>query len=54
MQFFGCYFPAQWKVALIILIAKPGKPTENVTSYRPINLLPVLSKICEKVIRKNN
>ena len=46
------YFPTQWKVAQIILIAKPGKNSESVTSYRPINLLPVLSKVCEKLIIK--
>ena len=46
------YFPAQWKVAQIILIPKPGKPTELTTSYRPISLLPILSKICEKLIIK--
>lgn len=44
------YFPAQLKVAQIILIPKPGKPPEEVTSYRPISLLPVLSKIFEKLL----
>ena len=28
---------------------KPGKPLENATSYRPISLLPVLSKVFEKL-----
>lgn len=44
------HFPAQWKVAQIIMILKPGKPPDSVTSYRPISLLPVMSKICEKTI----
>ena len=44
------HFPAQWKVAQIILIPKPGKAKELVTSYRPISLLPILSKVCEKLI----
>ena len=44
------YFPYQWKVAQIILINKPGKQPELVTSYRPISLLPILSKIYEIVI----
>lgn len=30
------YFPSQWKTAEIILIPKPGKAPENVTSYRPL------------------
>jgi hypothetical protein len=27
------------------MILKPGKPATEVTSYRPISLLPVLSKL---------
>ena len=46
------YFPNQWKVAQIILIPKPGKEHELVTSYRPISLLPILSKMCDKVLLK--
>lgn len=47
-----CYFPSQWKVAQIILIHKPGKPTEETSSYRPISLLPIISKILEKILLK--
>jgi hypothetical protein len=32
------------------MIAKPGKNPADVTSYRPISLLPLLSKILEKLI----
>lgn len=46
------YFPMQWKVAQIILIPKPGKSPNNLTSYRPISLLPTLSKLLEKMILK--
>lgn len=46
------YFPAQWKVAQIILIPKPGKKLEDLQSYRPISLLPVISKIFEKLFVK--
>ena len=42
------YFPGQRKVSQIITILKPGKPAEEVTSYRPISLLPILSKLFEK------
>lgn len=44
------HFPPQWKTAEIILIPKPGKPHEEVTSYRPISLLPCLSKLFEKLL----
>lgn len=44
------YFPAQWKVAKVILIPKPGKPPQDVSSYRPISLLPILSKLLEKLL----
>lgn len=43
------HFPSQWKVAQIILVLKPGKPAEETTSYRPISLLPILSKMFEKL-----
>ena len=44
------HFPVQWKVAEIILIHKPDKPTHLVTSYRPISLLPVPSKLFERIL----
>ena len=44
------FFPDQWKVAQIILIPKPGKPPHLPTSYRPISLLPILSKVFEKLL----
>lgn len=44
------YFPRLWKIALIVLINKPGKPPDQVTSYRPISLLPIFAKIIEKII----
>jgi hypothetical protein len=43
------YFPRQWKVSQIVTILKPGKPAEDVKSYRSISLLPILSKVCEKL-----
>lgn len=46
------YFPLQWKVAQIIMISKPGKNINDVSSYRPISLLPTLSKIFEKALLK--
>ena len=46
------YIPEQWKRAQVIMLLKPGKPPENVTSYRPISLLPSLSKLLEKLLLK--
>jgi hypothetical protein len=30
------YFPTRWKFTQITMIPKPGKPANEVTSYRPI------------------
>ena len=38
------------KVGQIIMIAKPGNNPADVTSYQPISLLPLLSKILEKIL----
>uniref|UniRef100_A0A2S2PX53 Putative RNA-directed DNA polymerase n=2 Tax=Sipha flava TaxID=143950 RepID=A0A2S2PX53_9HEMI len=46
------YFPTIWKLSIVILILKPGKPTNIATSYRPISLLPVIGKLFEKIILK--
>jgi hypothetical protein len=46
------YCPAQWKSAQIILLLKPGKPPNELTSYRSISLLPIVSKVFEKVLLK--
>lgn len=44
------YVPAYWKVAEVLMIHKPGKPQNEVNSYRPISLLPILSKVFEKIL----
>lgn len=44
------YVPMQWKIAEVIMIPKPGKPPEDRTSYRPISLLPIISKLFEKLL----
>lgn len=44
------HWPLQLKFAQIILIQKPGKPPTEVNSYRPISLLPTISKLLERLI----
>jgi hypothetical protein len=44
------YWPLQLKLAQIIVVPKPGKPLQEVSSYRPISLLPVISKLLEKLL----
>lgn len=44
-------FPNKWKTAKIIMVPKPNKPRTDPTSYRPISLLPTISKIIEKTIQ---
>jgi len=44
------YFPLLWKFSHIVMFSKPNKPPDSPGSYRPISLLPFLSKICERLI----
>ena len=46
------YFPQTWKVSKIKMIAKQGKDPYQPTSYRPISLLSVTSKLFEKLMLK--
>ena len=48
------YWPAPLKHAMIIMIPKPGKTPTDVATYRPISLLPVISKILEKLLLKSS
>jgi hypothetical protein len=44
-------------VLIATYLVKPGKPPHEVTSYRPMSLLPIISKILEKLLTarlKNN
>ena len=48
---YGGIFPDKLKVARVIPLFKAGD-RGNISNYRPISLLPVLSKIFEKLIHK--
>lgn len=43
-----CIFPDQWKTALVIPYPKNDSPTD-LSDFRPVSVLPVLSKILERV-----
>ena len=44
-----CTYPSSWKLALIVPIHKSGR-VDVANSFRPISILPALSKICEKLV----
>ena len=45
-------FPEGLKISRIIPIMKPGKPDNNLDSFRPINNLNTIEKLIEKVMKK--
>ena len=44
--------PHEWKLARITPIPKPGKDKSRTSGYRPISILPVVSKAIEKHVKK--
>lgn len=44
------YFPQKWKHALIVMIPKPDKMRKDPNNYRPISLLPLFSKMFERLL----
>lgn len=44
------HVPSAWKVAEVIMLPKPGKPPNEAKSYRPISLLPIISKLMERLL----
>ena len=46
------YFPKLWKCAKVLAFPKPDKDAAIPGNYRPISLLPALSKLAEKILAK--
>ena len=44
-------FPQEWKAAKIIPLHKSGS-TKSFDNYRPISVLPIVSKVIEKIVHK--
>ena len=42
-------FPSDWKIAKILSLYKNGA-TDQLGNYRPISILPVISKVVEKIV----
>jgi hypothetical protein len=45
-------FPTRWKTVNVIPLYKDGE-RDNVTNYRPISILPVVSKIFERHVHNH-
>ena len=46
------YYPNEWKLASVAPVYKRNGPKSSKECYRPISLLPTLSKICESIIHE--
>lgn len=45
------FSPNHWKTAIVVPLLKPGKPPNDVASYRPISLTSCVAKVFERVIK---
>ena len=46
------HFPDTWKIAHITPVYKRNGPKNDKNNFRPISILPTLSKVCESVIHE--
>lgn len=44
------YYPERWKVGECIFLHKAGKNYKEPASYRPITLLNIMGKVCERIM----
>lgn len=49
----NCYYPKRWSTAKLLPILKKDKDPHDATSYRPISLMPNISKIFEALLNAN-
>lgn len=45
-------YPEKWKHSIVRAIKKPNKNEQDISGYRPITLLPVMSKLVNKLVLK--
>ena len=43
-------YPERWREAVVLSFPKPGKPTNELSSYRPIALTSCVAKVLEKIV----
>ena len=43
-------FPSHWKVQKLVLLPNGKKPTDELSSYRPLCLLDIADKLFERII----
>jgi len=54
LSLIGGHFPAVFKEAFITpIVKKPGLDTTELSSYRPISNLPVLSQLLERLVARH-
>lgn len=49
----NCYFPCAWRIAKVIPVYKKKGNANEPQNYRPISLLPCVSKVLERLISSN-
>ena len=49
-MFAAGYYPVEWKLGSVAPVYKRNGPKISKECYRPISLLPTLSKMCEAII----
>ena len=44
--------PSEWKLARVVPIPKSDSPSTSATGYRPISILPIVSKVLERHVKE--
>ena len=45
-------FPSEWNRAGVVPIPKSGSPSTSASGYRPISILPIVSKVLERHVKE--